>query len=747
VAESAQAAFFSYCREDSDFALRLAEDLKAAGASVWLDQLDIVPGQRWDRAVEDALANCPRMLVILSPASVNSTNVMDEVSFALEEKKTVIPVIYKDCTVPFRLRRVQYVDFRQDYARGLKELLKTLAPEQRAGQSTPAISTVPSQRQTDFMDADEREHAAAEERRKAAEAEQAAQRSRLEQEQRRATEQARLEDEARKAAERARLEEERKRAAEQTRLEEERRKAEEQAQREQERKQAAEQARLEEQRKQAVERVRFEQQKAAEERDREAELERQSGATDEQGRRIVQEESQRAVFWASRIFSKLPVWARIGVASCGILIVSSVLYWVSRRPSHKQTGGTSQQQFKTDATPSGEATADKGLITPTADGAANGKSPRPSNPPPVRTPSGGTATDKGIPPPVAEGGSKAKLSQQANPPSRTPLGLLGTIPSSVTPQSGWTVGDGGTVLHTEDGGRRWQKQEAGGAWDLNAVTFVTPQSGWIVGGFGTILHTEDGGRSWQKQASGTREILNAVTFVTPQSGWAVGGNDWKKGSGIILHTEDGGRSWQGQNRGTVRFNAVSFVTPQEGWVVGDQGTILGTVDGGRNWQKQDSGTTNDLSGVTFVTSRAGWAVGEDVMLKNNGTVILHTEDGGLSWQKQEGALPVPWLNAVAFVTAQSGWVVGDDPIIAKNRSVILYTYDGGRRWDEQGPDLSVGLRSVAFVTPEAGWAVGDHGTILHTVTGGAFAGWKKQDSGTTQNLRCVTFVRQQRDGR
>ena len=93
MAESVPAAFFSYCREDSDFALRLAGDLKGAGASVWLDQLEIVPGQRWDRAFEDALANCSRMLVILTPASVNSTNVMDEVSFALEEKKTVIPLI------------------------------------------------------------------------------------------------------------------------------------------------------------------------------------------------------------------------------------------------------------------------------------------------------------------------------------------------------------------------------------------------------------------------------------------------------------------------------------------------------------------------------------------------------------------------------------------------------------------------------------------------------------------------------
>lgn len=68
------AAFVSYSRKDSDFALRLAEDLKAAGANVWMDQLDIVGGQHWDRAVEAALDICPRVLVLLSPASVSSNS-------------------------------------------------------------------------------------------------------------------------------------------------------------------------------------------------------------------------------------------------------------------------------------------------------------------------------------------------------------------------------------------------------------------------------------------------------------------------------------------------------------------------------------------------------------------------------------------------------------------------------------------------------------------------------------------------
>ena len=93
----AHSAFISYAREDAEFALRLAEDLKDAGAAAWLDQLDILPGDLWDIAVERALKNCPRMLVILSPASVTSTHVLDEVSYALQKKKTVIPLLYRDC--------------------------------------------------------------------------------------------------------------------------------------------------------------------------------------------------------------------------------------------------------------------------------------------------------------------------------------------------------------------------------------------------------------------------------------------------------------------------------------------------------------------------------------------------------------------------------------------------------------------------------------------------------------------------
>jgi TIR domain len=119
-------AFVSYSRADSEFALRLTEDLKAAGANVWLDQLDIEPGTPWDSAIEDALLSSGHLLVILSNVSVSSDNVRDEISYALGQQMKVIPVLYQDCKVPFRLARLQHIDFRNDYPTALKQLLRTL---------------------------------------------------------------------------------------------------------------------------------------------------------------------------------------------------------------------------------------------------------------------------------------------------------------------------------------------------------------------------------------------------------------------------------------------------------------------------------------------------------------------------------------------------------------------------------------------------------------------------------------------
>jgi len=106
--------FISYSRANSDFAVRLAKDLKAAGQDVWLDQLDIPTGSRWDDELEKALRSCTSFLIILSPESIKSQNVKDEIGYAIDSGKHILPIMIKQCEVPFRLRRFQYVDFTNE---------------------------------------------------------------------------------------------------------------------------------------------------------------------------------------------------------------------------------------------------------------------------------------------------------------------------------------------------------------------------------------------------------------------------------------------------------------------------------------------------------------------------------------------------------------------------------------------------------------------------------------------------------
>jgi len=131
--------FVSYSRDDLDFARHLVLDLKQAGASVWMDKLDIRAGQLWDNAIEDAVNRCSRIILIMSPDSVSSAEVMAEVSLAMDEHKEIIPVLFRECRIPFRLRRIEYVDLSsaENYACGLERLIQIIGGECIA-QPTPA---------------------------------------------------------------------------------------------------------------------------------------------------------------------------------------------------------------------------------------------------------------------------------------------------------------------------------------------------------------------------------------------------------------------------------------------------------------------------------------------------------------------------------------------------------------------------------------------------------------------------------
>ena len=69
---------------------------------------------------------------------------------------------------------------------------------------------------------------------------------------------------------------------------------------------------------------------------------------------------------------------------------------------------------------------------------------------------------------------------------------------------------------------------------LISTYFTDANSGYVVGEDGTILTTHDGGTTWITQTSGTTQWLNSVYFTDPNTGYAVAD------SGVIIKTTNGG---------------------------------------------------------------------------------------------------------------------------------------------------------------------------------------------------------------
>lgn len=154
--------FISYSSKDRPFALGLTKELENLGASVWIDQLGIKPGEDWDDAIEDALDSADTLLLLISPTSVESDNVKDEVSIAIEEKKKLVPVMIIPCDkLPMRWKRKQYADLVNQPDKGLKDVLNHLGLEVKAADKLKkllnliGISKAPK---TDDSEENEKEH-------------------------------------------------------------------------------------------------------------------------------------------------------------------------------------------------------------------------------------------------------------------------------------------------------------------------------------------------------------------------------------------------------------------------------------------------------------------------------------------------------------------------------------------------------------------------------------------------------------
>jgi TolB-like protein/Flp pilus assembly protein TadD len=96
--------FISYSSHDREQAKQLTELLTSAGLSVWIDQAGIDVATSWSEEIVEAIDLCTAFVVMLSPHSIASGNVVKEVSLASEKHKKILPLDLEPVELPKSLQ-------------------------------------------------------------------------------------------------------------------------------------------------------------------------------------------------------------------------------------------------------------------------------------------------------------------------------------------------------------------------------------------------------------------------------------------------------------------------------------------------------------------------------------------------------------------------------------------------------------------------------------------------------------------
>ena len=100
--------FISYSHKERAYAHKLADEIKRRGIEVWIDDR-INYGEQWPRVIQENLEHCGVLVVIMSPNAYNSRWVQNELVFAQELGKAVVPLLLEG-RVWLSLASSQYVN-------------------------------------------------------------------------------------------------------------------------------------------------------------------------------------------------------------------------------------------------------------------------------------------------------------------------------------------------------------------------------------------------------------------------------------------------------------------------------------------------------------------------------------------------------------------------------------------------------------------------------------------------------------
>ena len=295
---------------------------------------------------------------------------------------------------------------------------------------------------------------------------------------------------------------------------------------------------------------------------------------------------------------------------------------------------------------------------------------------------------------------------------------------------GFAVGDHGVILHTQDGGRHWQRLKTPVTCRLESIHFVDAFTGWIVGGYampythksrGVVLRTRDGGQHWSVISDRTLPTLKKVQFFDARRGVAIGNGSSLYDSGVF-RTEDSGRSWSALPVGErLSWTTADFRSPTLGIVGGADGRVFTVASNHLKAQQSLNPPHHTIRSIKTGTRNDVWIVGEHGK-------VQWSHDGGVRWAIPNQHFPEKLAEYFDFETVA---VVGDHCWIAGSPGTrIFHSPDRGESWEVLTTESHLPIHALTFVDAKRGWAVGSLGMILATQDGGRT--WQPQHRGRSR---------------
>ncbi len=272
---------------------------------------------------------------------------------------------------------------------------------------------------------------------------------------------------------------------------------------------------------------------------------------------------------------------------------------------------------------------------------------------------------------------------------------------------GMAVGEQGTLLITEDGGRVWKQTSVPTDSRLHDALYVGSSLVWAVGDSGVVLKSTDGGATWHKSVLLEGVELTLLSTSGRDKIWVAGNHVSEKGSPfsgcLLAYTTDEGVHWTLLAPPSFyEIHDLDFVDARHGFLCGrgEEAGLLQTNDGGKTWHPVQKFTKEEIVQLQFVNEQIGF------LFSASGD-LYGTEDGGESWEKISHLSGGERLKRLAFLNAVKGVAVGNG---------LWLTTDGGKQWQQAFSD-SV-FNDCYFVDENQGWIVGPKGLILKTTSGG-----------------------------